>query len=139
MAIENLEREEHLTGSTDRNFGFVMAAFLAIVGLWPLAFGGVVRVWALMPATVFLAFALLRPRALSGLNRLWMRLGVLLNRVVSPLALGAVFFLTVLPIGALMRLSGKDPLRLKYDPAAQSYWIPREPPGPDPQTLTNQF
>lgn len=139
MAIENLERDEHLVGSTDRNFGFVMAAFLVIVGLWPLAFGGAVRAWALLPAVVFLIFALLRPQALSGLNRLWMRLGVLLNRIVSPLALGAVFFLTVLPIGVLMRLGGKDPLRLKYDPAAKSYWIPREPPGPDPQTLTNQF
>lgn len=139
MAIENLEREEHLTGSTDRTFGFVIAAFLSIIGLWPLAFGGVARVWALLPAAVFLVFALLRPKALSGLNRLWMRLGLLLNRIVSPLALGAVFFLTVLPIGAIMRLSGKDPLRLKYDAAAKSYWIPREPPGPDPQTLTNQF
>ncbi|CAG0982103.1 hypothetical protein RHDC4_01957 [Rhodocyclaceae bacterium] len=139
MAIENLEREEHLTGSTDRNFGFVMSAFLAIVGLWPWASGGVVRVWALLPAAVFLIFALLRPKALSGLNRLWMRLGVLLNRIVSPVALGAVFFLTVVPIGAIMRLGGKDSLRLKYDAAAKSYWIPREPPGPDPQTLTNQF
>ncbi|MDK9723932.1 MAG: SxtJ family membrane protein [Sterolibacteriaceae bacterium MAG5] len=139
MAIENLEREEHLTGSTDRNFGFVIAAFLAIIGLWPLASGSGVRIWALLPAAAFLVLALLRPQALSGLNRLWMRLGVLLNRIVSPLALGAVFFLTVLPIGVLMRLGGKDPLRLRYDPAAKSYWVPREPPGPDPKTLVNQF
>ena len=50
-----------------------------------------------------------------------------------------VFFTTVMPIGLLMRAVGKDPLRLRREPAAGSYWIAREPPGPEPDTMKNQF
>jgi hypothetical protein len=38
-----------------------------------------------------------------------------------------------------MRLFGKDPLRLKRDPAAATYWIERTPPGPKPESLGDQF
>lgn len=126
-------------GSSDRAFGGVMAAFFAVVGLWPLFGGGSLRLWALVVAALFALAALVAPRSLAGANRLWMKLGALLHAVVSPLALGIVFFLAVLPVGLLMRLFGKRPLPLTFDPAARSYWTPREPPGPDPQTFTNQF
>jgi hypothetical protein len=53
--------------------------------------------------------------------------------------MGLVFYLTVFPTGAIMRLLGKDPLRLKRDPAAKSYWIERTPPGPAPETMSQQF
>jgi len=68
-----------------------------------------------------------------------MRVGLLLNHIVSPIALGIIFFSTVLPIGLLMRLMGKDVLRLKFDSKAETYWIDRTPPGPDPKTMNNQF
>ena len=76
---------------------------------------------------------------LSALNRQWTKLGHLLGRVVRPLALGIVFYGVMTPLGSLMRLAGKDPLRLKRDSSAASYWIPREPPGPPPDSMSNQF
>jgi hypothetical protein len=59
--------------------------------------------------------------------------------LVSPIALGALFYLAFVPIGLLMRLAGKDPLRLRRDAGSASYWIPRRPPGPPPDSMTNQF
>ena len=50
-----------------------------------------------------------------------------------------MFAMVFVPIGLLLRLFGKDPLRLRLDPAAQSYWIEREPPGPAADSMTNQF
>ena len=50
-----------------------------------------------------------------------------------------MFFLTVVPTGLIMRLLGKDLLHLKFDPKADSYWIKRDPPGPEPDGLKNQF
>jgi hypothetical protein len=38
-----------------------------------------------------------------------------------------------------MRALGKDPLRLRFDRGAATYWIPREPPGPPPDSFTDQF
>jgi hypothetical protein len=50
-----------------------------------------------------------------------------------------MFFVVITPLGFLMRLSGKDPLRLRFDREVESYWIPRDPPGPTPESLKNQF
>jgi hypothetical protein len=53
--------------------------------------------------------------------------------------LGAFFFLVFAPVGWVMRLAGKDFLRLKLSPGADSYWIPRDPPGPEPESIAKQF
>ena len=61
------------------------------------------------------------------------------EEVMNPLVLGLLFFVTIMPIGLVMRAFGKDFLRLKLDRNAKSYWIEREPPGPPPQSMRNQF
>jgi hypothetical protein len=117
----------------------VFAAVLAVVAAWPFVAGGALRVWAIAAAGVFVALALAAPRLLAPLNKAWTKLGNALHRVVSPLALGIVFFGVVTPMGMAMRFMGKDPLRLRRDSAAPSYWIERDPPGPAPATFTDQF
>ena len=139
MAHEDLTREQYVEGSSDRNFGLVFAAVFLLVALGPLRHGHTPRWWALAVAGVFALVALVRPKLLSRLNRLWMRLGILLGKVVSPVALGILFYGVLTPLAAVIRLSGKDPLRLKLDPATSSYWIVRKPPGPPPDSMTNQF
>ena len=89
--------------------------------------------------SVFLAVALLRPNVLSPLNRLWIKLGVLMAIIMSPIVLGLLFFLVVTPVGLLMRATGKDPLRLRQDPRVGSYWIVRHPPGPPGESMGDQF
>lgn len=139
MAIEDFKREHRIDGSSDRAFGLVFAVIFGIVALWPWVFGGQVRVWSLLVAAGFGGIALIRPQTLAALNRLWMRFGLLLARVVSPVALGLVYGLTIVPTGLIWRLTGKDTLGLKFDKNAGSYWIRRDPPGPDPKTFRNQF
>ena len=73
----------------------------------------------------------IRP-CLRPLNRLWLKFGLLLHKVVNPIVMALVFFGTVLPTGLIMRVLGKDLLRLKRQPDANSYWIERRPPGPAP-------
>ena len=136
---ERLVREEALRGSTDRAFGLVFAAVFAIVGLWPLLGDGGLRLWSLAVSFAFFAVALARPATLAPLNRQWMRLGLLLHRVVNPIVMGILFFLVVTPTGLAMRLLGKDILRLRFDEKAESYWIERQPPGPVPETMKDQF
>jgi hypothetical protein len=73
------------------------------------------------------------------LNRLWLRFGLLLNRIVSPIVLGFLFYAVITPTGMIIRRAGRDPLRLQWDANAASYWIERRPPGPAPETMSNQF
>lgn len=139
MAHEDLSREEQVEGSSDRSFGLVFAVVFLLIAAWPLWSGATPRWWAAGVAAIFAGVAMLRPTLLAVLNRLWLKFGILLGKVVSPIALGILFFGVLFPIGVLMRLTGKDPLRLKYDANAHSYWIERKPPGPAPDSMTNQF
>ena len=139
MAHEDLTREQYVEGSSDRSFGLVFAAVFGLIALGPLRHGHAPRWWASALAGVFALVALAKPVLLSRLNRLWIKLGLLLGKVVSPIALGILFYGVVTPLAVVIRLTGKDPLRLKLDPAAESYWIVREPPGPPPDSMTNQF
>lgn len=64
---------------------------------------------------------------------------MLLRRLLSSIALAITFFLVITPLGLLLRAMGKDPLKLKRDASAQSFWIERRPPGPAPASLKSQF
>jgi len=139
MAHESFDRDVPVQGSSNRTLGLVFAALFLIIGTLPVVFGGAARIWSVVVAAAFLVVALAAPRLLGPLNRLWTRFGLLLHQIVSPVVLGIMFFLVVTPIGLLMRAFGKDPLRLRFDAGARSYWIDRTPPGPPPQSLSEQF
>ena len=139
MGHEDFSAKTAVEHSSDRAFGVVFAVVFALVGLYPLLGADPVRWWAMAVAAGFAALAVAAPRALAPLNRAWMRVGAVLHAIVSPLVLAVMFYLLVAPIGLLWRVLGKDPLRLRFEPQAASYWIERRPPGPEPETFTNQF
>jgi len=136
---ERLVVDEVTTGSSNRSFGLTFAIVFAIIALWPLVRGRSVRGWALIVAAAFLVAALALPRVLAPLSRLWLRFGLLLHACISPIIMGLVFYTTVTPIGLVRRLLGQDPLRLRFDRDALTYWIERHPPGPAPDTMPRQF
>ena len=136
---EDFSREEHVKAGTDRGFGLVFASVFALISAlsWWRDHTG----WHyLLPiAVVFAVVAYTYPSLLAPLNRLWLKFGLLLYKVMNPLVLGLLFFVTIMPIGLVMRAFGKDFLRLRRDPGAKTYWIDRTPPGPPPQSMKNQF
>ena len=136
---EDFSQKHTVKASSERSFGFVFAAVFTVVGLVPLWNGGPVRIWAMVLATAILAAALVRPRILAPANRAWFRFGMLLGAIVAPVVMMLVFLVAVTPTALAMRLLGKDSLRLKFDPQAQTYWLRRDPPGPDPTTMSRQF
>jgi saxitoxin biosynthesis operon SxtJ-like protein len=136
---EDLHRDEAIEGPTERRFGLTIGAILGIIGAIRLVLGHEHWAWWLGAGIAFAGFALVWPAVLWPLNRLWLLLGIVLYKVVNPVVMALLFFSTIVPIGALMRLFGKDPLRLRREPEAASYWIEREPPGPPPETMRNQF
>lgn len=136
---ENFTREEHPGGSSDRSFGMVFAGVFALIAAYVWWHHGASWPYLLAVAAVFAVLGLVAPRVLGPLNRGWMRVGLLIGKVMNPVILGIMFFGVMLPIGLLMRWRGKDLLRLKLDPAAPSYWIERQPPGPSPETMRNQY
>lgn len=123
--------------SSDRSFGWVMAAFFSLVALWPLWGAGKIRWTALEIGVAVAILTLVRPQLLNPLNIVWHKFGLLLGKVIGPLVMGALFFIVVAPLGLLRRIAGADPLRRRKPPIGNSYWIPRSRDGAG--TMRDQF
>ncbi len=104
-----------------RKFGLTFGVVFAILAVWlrasPLALASFS---ALSLATLAVTFA--RPTLLAVPARLWMGLGELLHRVVSPVVLGIMYLGLIVPFGLLRRWLGGDPLKRRYEAELASYW-----------------
>jgi len=121
--------------SSNRSFGIVFFVVFLLIALYPLTYGGEIRIWSLIISLIFLILGLLNSKILAPLNKIWFKFGILLGKIVSPLIMGIIFFLVVTPIGLIMRLLGKDVLNLKYN-KNKSYWIEKNGPK---SKMKNQF
>lgn len=124
---------------SDRKFGLAFGGFFCLVAFWPLVHHHALRWWALPIAAALLLLAFFAPQWLAPLNRAWFKLGLALNKIVSPVLMGVLFFGAVVPLAWLLRRKGEDLLSLRRAPEAETYWIARDPPGPAPGSMTKQF
>ena len=124
----NIKRKDNIT------FGILFFVFFLIIGLYPLKSDGAIRIWSVLFSLVFLIITIIRPNLFTLLNKLWIKFGILLGRIISPIVMGLVFFFVVTPMGVLVRILKKDVMGLKR--GASSYWINREY---KVQTMKKQF
>jgi hypothetical protein len=138
---EDLSRNEEVKGSSERSFGYVIAVFFVIVGLAPLfhSQSESPRRWALATALVFAILARWWNEPLAPLNRIWIKFGLFIYHIVNPIVLGLLFYSTVMPIGLILRAFGKDLLKLRFAPEANSYWIARQRSSPIDDSMKQQF
>ncbi len=136
---ENFAEHAPSGGGSNRSFGIVLSVAFLLLAIFPLSSSAPLSALAFGISTILSVTALASPARLAPFNRLWTKLGLVLHRIVSPVMLGIIFFLVVTPTGLLMRLTGKDLLRRKFDRASKSYWIERDPAGPSAESLKNQF
>jgi hypothetical protein len=110
-----------------RSFGLIVGGAFAVIAVAPAVFSGhSLRLWALVVAFLLAAAALVVPAVLRPVFRVWMRIGELLGWINTRIILLLVYYGVIVPIGALLRMSGKDAMQLKFDPGAESYRIVRE-------------
>jgi hypothetical protein len=136
-AFEQFDRAQEIRPPSGRLFGIALAVPFALLGGWRALHGGEVRWWALAVSAALLVGALARPRMLDPLAAAWTRLLRPLHAVITIIAMGLLFFLVITPVGWLRRALVHDPLGLRFDPQARTYWRERQPP--DPQGMVNQF
>ena len=109
---------------TNKSFGLVFFVFFFIVSIFPLLNDGNIRVWSLIISIIFLILGILNSKILTPLNQVWFKFGILLGRFVSPVVMGAVFFVVVTPTSVIMKVLQKNLLNLKKG-NKKTYWIER--------------
>jgi hypothetical protein len=138
-ALESATTHGPAPEGSDRSFGFVFAVVFALIACWPLLSWRPPYPWLLGVAIAFALVAAIRPSLLRPLNKAWLAFGRLLSRIVNPLIMGLVFFLGVTPTGWIMRLRGRDLLARTRRPDMPSYWVARDQPAPEPDSMRRQF
>tara|TARA_B100000886_G_scaffold171801_1_gene117574 strand:+ start:212 stop:595 length:384 start_codon:yes stop_codon:yes gene_type:complete len=106
---------------SNRNFGVVFFIVFLIIAFWPLLTGENLRLWAIIISLFFLILGLLNAKILTPLNKAWIKFGEILGSIVSPIVMAIIFFGIVTPTGLLLKLIGKDVLKLKQN-KKDTYW-----------------
>ena len=112
--------------ASNRSFGLLFFIVFSIIAFWPLLNSGAIRFWALTISLAFLILGILNSKILTPLNKGWVKFGELLGRIVAPLVMFLVFFIILTPIGIVLKILGKDLLKIKKNKLIKSYWIHRK-------------
>lgn len=112
--------------NSNRSFGLLFFIVFLLIAFWPLINGGSPRIIFLPIAIVFLLLGLINSKILTPINRLWIKFGELLGRVIAPIVMAVVYFVILTPLSFLIRISGKDLLKVKFSNKINSYWIKRD-------------
>ena len=118
----------HTDAAQLRKFGLLVGGIFGAIGLWPAVIRGTgPRSWALIIGVLLLVPALLAPRILAPVYRIWMTVGEALGWINTRILLGVVFYGLITPMGLIRRLRTEDPMRRRHDPDAESYRVPKPP------------
>jgi len=129
--------EENLP--SNRKFGLFFSVIFLIsalyfvyssIRLYALIFG------AFVVTTLFIT--LFFPQLLLPFNKLWMKLGLLIGKIVSPVVMGLIYFLIFTPIALVFKLTKRDYLNMKQSPK-NSFWQERSVKAINPESFKNQF
>ena len=141
---EDFSRQEEIRGSSNRGFGITVGGILlAIAAVRTYFYWGEGIGWfgqALFAVGIILVLlGFVAPDRLAVLNKGWTKLGLLMFKVINPIILAAIYIIAIVPTALIIRAVKHDLLKRQFDPTAKSYWIEREPPGPEPESMRNQF
>ena len=111
--------------SSEKSFGILFSIVFFLIAIWFFLEDGKIIFWALALSFIFLFVAFLKKELLKPLNIAWIKLGEVLGKIIAPLVMALIFFFMLTPLSFVIRIFGKDLLKLKLS-KDNSYWIKRE-------------
>ena len=116
----------HVKLPSNHKFGFFFSTIFLLASLYSYYIDSEIMVYILGTLCgMFLVITIINAKILLPLNKLWMKFGILLGMIVSPIIMGIIFFGIFTPIAILMRFSGRDELRLRFK-NHKTHWINRK-------------
>ena len=122
--------------ASNRSFGLVFFLFFFIIALWPLKSDSDIRIVPLLISFIFLILGIVNSNLLKPLNFIWMKFGLMLGKFMNPIIMGFVYYLTVVPVGLILKILNKNLLNIKKKNDQKSYWITKKK---SQSTMKNQF
>ena len=136
---ENFKDRHEIEIGSERNFGLIFALVFSVIGIFSYFNGVLFWFWFFAVAIAFLLISLIVPVLLKPFNFLWFKLGIMLQKIVSPIVLATLFFFFLTPIAVSMRIFGKCFLDMKFNSNASTYWIERKTDAKQSLNMTKQY
>ena len=111
--------------NNNRGFGLLFFIVFALIGIWPLKNSGNINLYFITIATIFLVLGGLDSSFLTPLKKVWIKFGDLLGKIIAPVVMAFIYFIILTPLSFLIRITGKDLLKVKYSNKENTYWIKR--------------
>ena len=109
----------------NKGFGLLFFIVFLLIALWPVLKGDNPRIYFFPIAILFLILGIINSKILTPLNKLWIKFGEQLGKVIAPIVMALVYFIVLTPISLLIKLSKKDLLKVKFSNKLETYWIKR--------------
>jgi len=112
-----------------KEFGLTMFIALNAINLFWLWKKGEPPAPVIFISFLFLLFSFIKSGVLlKPLHKSWMALSLMMGKIASVLILSVIFYLIISPLKLALKLSGKDPLNLKFNKndGADSYWLEKK-------------
>jgi len=121
MVIEELKKIESSPKKL-REFAFLVGGVFCLLGilLWWRGRGS--YAYFFLPGIILAVTGAVAPSTLKPFQKAWMSLAILMGWVMTRVLLSVLFYLTLTPIGWVLRLAGKDLLDQRLEPEKKSYW-----------------
>ena len=111
--------------NSNRTFGILFFIVFFTIGIWPILDNADLRWWSIITSLIFLFFGIINSKILTPFNRIWIKIGELLGKVLAPIVMSMIYFLIVTPMAIFLKLLRKDLLKIKFTPVT-TYWIKRD-------------
>ena len=111
--------------NSNRTFGILFFLVFLVIGIWPILNNEDLRWWSIIISLIFLFLGIINSKILTPLNKIWIKIGELLGRVVAPIVMAIIYFFIITPMAILLKLLRKDLLKIKFSPVS-TYWIKRD-------------
>tara|TARA_Y100000590_G_scaffold136668_1_gene156422 strand:+ start:128 stop:508 length:381 start_codon:yes stop_codon:yes gene_type:complete len=111
--------------NSNRTFGILFFLVFIVIGIWPILNDEGLRWWSIIISLIFLFLGIINSKFLTPFNKIWIKIGELLGRVLAPIVMAMIYFFIVTPMAILLKLLRKDLLKVKFN-SDNSYWIKRD-------------
>jgi len=107
------------------SFGITFSLVFAIISFYTFYFHNNIPIWLILVSITLLLISFTYPKFFSIPNKIWLKFGMILGSIVSPIIMITIYFAVVTPTGLIMKILGKDLLKQKIYLEKKSYWILR--------------
>ena len=111
--------------NSNRTFGILFFLVFLVISIWPILNNEDLRWWSIIISLIFLFLGIINSKILTPFNKIWIKIGELLGKVIAPIVMAIIYFFIITPMSILLKLLRKDLLKIKFTPVT-TYWIKRD-------------